>query len=318
MGSSTRELASAVRHKSTQIPQQHLPSGDPSRRATMVGGAAGGSCPKGSPTPRRPGERGRPQSPPHTTKEPQPEAKSRAANELAPPGLSRRAHGRRHGIAIPSWKKVGEMQAAPGTRRRKAPPVAQFYCRRRCAQLLPTSPPAATRLSAKEKPSEDAQLIPRRRPQFLRPFYKSTRRKRGSRCRPAADPRGSIALPAAEKRLLIPGVQRLFVPSSAGRARQRQRCPPAGSQRPHRRRRRHGKEAKTDRKARQAGGPRLYIRRRGHTERPLPFLSPPPPPLPFPSPAAALLLLWFKARSTASCRLPGFLPRSPLRLQTRE
>lgn len=72
MGSSTRELASAVRHKSTQIPQQHLPSGDPSRRATMVGGAAGGSCPKGSPTPRRPGERGRPQSP--HTKEPQPEA----------------------------------------------------------------------------------------------------------------------------------------------------------------------------------------------------------------------------------------------------
>lgn len=155
----------------------------------------------------------------------------------------------------PSWK-VGRRDASgPGntttksTARRSVllpppPPPPR--------SAAPTSPPAATRLSAKEKPSEDAQLIPRRRPQFLRPFYKSTRRKRGSRCRPAADPRGSIALPAAEKRLLIPAVQRLFVPSSAGRARQRQRCPRRAPSARNRRRRRHGKEAKTERKARQA------------------------------------------------------------------
>lgn len=147
MGSSTRELASAVRHKSTQIPQQHLPSGDPSRRATMVGGAAGGSCPKGSPTPRRPGERGRPQSP--TRRRSHNQRQIPGSQRARPPGLSRRVHGRRHGIAIPSWKKVGEMQAAPGTRRRKAPPVVQFYCRRRrFAQLLPPRrrrPPGSVR-----------------------------------------------------------------------------------------------------------------------------------------------------------------------------
>lgn len=86
MGSSTRELASAVRHKSTQIPQQHFPSGDPPRHAIMVGGAAcGSSCPKGSPTPRRPEERRRPQSPP--TRRSHNQRQIPGSQRARPPGL---------------------------------------------------------------------------------------------------------------------------------------------------------------------------------------------------------------------------------------
>lgn len=207
MGSSTSELASAVRHKSTQIAQQHFPSGDPPRRATMVGGAAAtaaGSGPEGSPTPRRPGGgRRRPQGS-------RPRSRAAAAPPRArPAGFkgSGAPWSRGVGFAIPERAKAATGEPATDDGGGAAEEAQERSARRLVLSRLPLRRPTPgtdrrpknkgeggpnTGEGEKHTPSgrRDLPMLHRR------PLYKSTwERGRGSGSRPAAHPRGSIAPP---------------------------------------------------------------------------------------------------------------------------
>lgn len=162
MGSSTRELASAVRHKSTQIPQQHLPSGDTPRLATMVGAPPAGPAPKARQLRGAKQEGGRQEStiPQQDQTEPQPEAdpgqptsspsrlqwgvlRTAAGIEPQPRAGQRRA---RKSESRPSPAPAQRLLRRRRRRHRRAktrrgePPVAQS-CRRRLAPVATSSPP---------------------------------------------------------------------------------------------------------------------------------------------------------------------------------